>query len=672
MQIFAYILLLTFSLFVCASSYADDDVNALHLDWLDKNVKPGINFYKWANGGWQKKNPIPADHANWGTFHILAEKTQKNVRDILVEAANDKQAKPGSIEQKVGDFYFSGMDTTSINALGIQPLKPQLSLIQSINTLDDLQAAIAHLHSIGVDVFFDFSSMQDFKNSKMMVGAIAQSGLGLPDRDYYLKQDEKFKKVREAYVEHMKRMFALLGASPQQAAKNADIVMQIETSLAKSSLSQVAQRDPNAIYHMMDQKQLAKRFPNITWPKYFTAMGQSKINQVNIGMPDFITMVDQLLQTTPLENLKIYLNWHLIDAFAPYLSSPFVEENFRMLQALTGVQKLQPRWKRVVNTEEMALGFAIGQLYVKKYFSPAAKKEVLEILKNIRQELSTDLQTLSWMTPSTRKAALKKLSMMEERVGYPDKWRDYSKLMVNRGPYVLNIIRANQFLVARNLNKIDKPVDRSEWSMPPQMVNAYYDPSMNNINIPAGILQPPFFDPKAPAALNYGAIGFVIGHEMTHGFDDQGAKFNGKGNLKNWWSQEDLKKFQIATDCIVRQFSQYKVDGLHVQGKLVVGEATADLGGLTLASRAFRNSAAYKTVKTIAGFTPDQQFFIGAAHVWASNIRPELARHLLTIDPHPPSIYRVNGTLSNMQAFQEAFGVPNNSPMVKNNRCVIW
>lgn len=651
----------------------NDATKALHLNWLDTNTAPNQDFFTYANGTWQKQNPIPPEYASWGTFYILQEKNQKTIHQMLMQAANDKQAKPGSIEQKVGDFYFSGMDETSINKLGATPLSAEFSRIDSIKNLADLQTVITHLQLMGVNALFGFGSMQDFKNSSEMIGAAMQGGLGLPDRDYYLKDDKKFQQIRNAYVQHIAKMFELLGDTPTQAAAAAKTVMTIETALAKASMSQTVQRDPHAIYHMMDIKQLEKITPNFSWPHYFTAIGQPNIKRINLAMPEFFTKVNELLPNVSLDDWKIYLRWHLIDAFASYLSQPFVEQNFRMASALTGTEKILPRWRRVVHTENEALGFAIGKLYVEKYFSPDSKKEVLEILHNIRQALRKDLTTLSWMTPATRKAALQKLAMIEERVGYPSKWWDYSNLKIDRGPYVLNVSRANEFLIKRDLNKIGKPIDRSEWGMTPQTINAYYDPSMNNINIPAGILQPPFFDPKAPAAVNYGAIGFVIGHEMTHGFDDQGAQFDGHGNLKNWWTAEDLKKFQAATNCIMKQFSQYKVNGdLPVQGKLVMGEATADLGGLTLAYHAFHASKAYKNAKTINGFTPDQQFFLGTAHVWASNVRPQQLRNMVTTDPHPPMIYRVNGTLANMPQFQSAFAISEPSPMINQNRCVIW
>lgn len=646
---------------------------ALHLDWLDKSFKPSQDFYSYANGSWQKQNPIPPEYSSWGSFSILDETVQKKVHDMLIAAAANKTAKVGSIEQKVGDFYYSGMDEASINKLGVTPLQAEFDRIDAIKNQRDLQAMIASLHSIGVDVFFDFGNMQDYKNSKDMIAVAVQGGLGLPNRDYYLKDEIKFKKIREAYVQHIAKMLELMGDSPEKAKNSAHTIMAIETTLAKASMSETQQRDPHAIYNIKQLQELNTLTPAFSWPDYFRAIGLPQLKRINVAMPEFFKALNKELTHVSLEDWKTYMRWHLLDSYASYLSKPFVDENFHMLSALTGTKQLLPRWKRVVKTENGALGFAIGKMYIDKYFSPDDKREVLDILQNIRTALREDLKTLSWMAPATRKAALKKLSLIEERVGYPEKWWDYSTLSIDRGPYVLNVMRANKFLTKRALDKIGKPVDRTEWAMTPQTINAYYDPSMNNINMPAGILQPPFFDPSAPAAINYGAIGFVMAHEMTHGFDDQGAQFDGYGNLKNWWEPEDLKKFKQATDCIVKQFSQYKVaDNYPVQGKLVVGEATADLGGLILAWKAFHASDAYKDAKTIDGFTPDQQFFLGAAHVWAANIRPEQARNLVTIDPHPPMIYRVNGSLANMPQFQEAFAITAPSPMVNVKRCVIW
>jgi putative endopeptidase len=645
----------------------------LHLDWLDVTSSPSENFYSYANGNWQKQHPIPPEYSSWGTFRILNERVEKIIHEMLIQAADSKTSKPGSIEQKVGDFYYSGMNEALINKMGIAPIQPELDRINSIKNLNDLQSVITYLQSIGVEVGFNFGSMQDFMNSEEMIGAAMQGGLGLPDRDYYLKKDAKFEQIRAAYINYIIKMFELLGDNSINAANAAKVVMRIETTLAQASMSQIAQRDPHAVYHMMNSTQLKVTTPNFSWADYFKAIGYPHIKRINLGMPGFFKKWNELLQTVSLDDWKIYLQWHLLSSYAPYLSQPFVEQDFQMRSAITGTKKLLPRWQRVVDTENDALGFAIGKMYVEKYFPPSSKQDVVEILNNIRDVLRDDLKTLSWMTPPTRKAALQKLDLMTERVGYPSKWWDYSTLNIDRGAYALNVKRANAFLIKRDLDKIGKPIDKSEWAMTPQTINAYYGASMNNINLPAGILQSPFFDPRAPAAVNYGGIGFIIGHEITHGFDDTGAQFDGHGNLKNWWTPEDLKKFQASTHCIMRQYSGYKIEGdIPVQGKLVMGEAAADLGGVILAYHAFHASKDYKTATIINGITPDQQFFIGMAHVWAANIRPEQMRNLITVDPHPPAKYRVNGTLANMPQFQAAFSVPEGSSMVNKHRCIIW
>ena len=672
--------LITLSLALSTPAFSDDLPNKstqandpLNLNWINKQIDPSQDFYAYANGNWKKNNPIPPEYASWGTFNILNERVLDIIHQMLIQASESKNAKAGSLEQKIGDFYYSGMDEALINKLGFTPLNSEFSAIEGIKNIADLQKELARLHLMGVDSLFGFGSMQDFKDSSLVIAAVVQGGLGLPDRDYYLKDDPKFKQIRDAYVNHMSKIFQLLGDKPESADKEAQTVMTIETALAKVSMSQIAQRDPHAIYHMKLVKDLDKETPHFNWQEYLTSMGQGEIKTVNFAMPEFFSGLDKLLVDVSIDDWKTYLRWHLIDEYASYLSQPFVDQNFKMAQAISGTEKQLPRWKRVVGTESGALGFAIGKIYVDKYFPPNSKKEVMDILKNIRTVLSKDIETLSWMTPATRTAALKKLELMQERIGYPEKWRDYSNLMVNRGAYVINVIHANEFLVQRDLNKIGKPLDRTEWAMSPQTINAYYDPSMNNLNMPAGILQSPFFDPKAPAAVNYGSVGFVMGHEMTHGFDDQGAQFDGHGNLKNWWSPNDLSKFNQATKCISDQFSKYTVDGdMHVQGKLVVGEATADLGGITLAYKAFHQSNEYKQAKVIDGMTPDQQFFLGVAHVWAINMRPQQMRNQVTTDPHPPGQYRVNGSLANMPEFQAAFGIPDSSPMVNKPRCVIW
>jgi putative endopeptidase len=669
--------LFTICLLACflQNSYATplEEKDSLHLNWLDKTISAKNDFFNFANGMWIKQNPIPADHASWGSFSFLLEKNKVKIHEMLVKASKNKQAKPGSIEQKVGDFYFSGMDVDNINKLGLKPLNPEFAKIKSIQNINDLQNEVTHLHSIGISVLFGFSSMQDFKDSTKMIGAIEQGGLSLPDRDYYLKDEKKFKHIREEYVKHMIKMFILFGEDKSDAIKHANTVMKIEMDLAKASMSQVDQRDPDAIYHIMNMDEIVKLTPNFLWKKYFIGMGQPELTQINMAMPKFMQALNKALVTYSIADWQTYLNWHLLNGTSSFLSKPFVDQNFKMAQVLSGIEVLPSRWKRVIGSENGLLGFAVGEMFVEKYFSASAKKEVMDMIQNIRIVLKSDLKKLSWMTPATRTEALKKLDLIEDRVGYPDKWRDYSSLEINRGPYILNILRGSAFLVKRDLDKIGQPVDREEWEMTPQTVNAYYHPSMNSINIPMGILQPPYFDPKAPEAINYGGIGVVIGHEITHGFDDQGAKFDASGNLHNWWMPEDLKQFQVATQCIVDQYSNYKVNNdMSVQGKLVVGEATADLGGLILAYQAFHNSANYKKAKTIDGYTPDQQFFLSFAHIWANNMRPEQAGNLVTVDPHPPSKYRVNGTLANMPEFQSAFNVPNKSEMVNKNRCVIW
>ena len=649
----------------------------LHLDWLDKSVDPAKDFYHFADGGWQKANPIPDEYSDWGAFDVLDKHNQELVNGILEAAAADKQAPAGSERRKVGDFYAAGMDEAAIEKAGLDPLLPEFKRIAQIQGTPGLLQEIAHLHMIGVNAVFFFGQTQDLKDSSKVIGNAVQGGLSLPDRDYYLKDDQHFKDVRAAFRTHLINMFNLLGDSVTAATAEADTVIQIETGFAQASMSRVDRRNPDNVYHPMTLGQLTLLTPSFSWDRYFAAMGHPELTGINIGQPDFFKTFDQDLTKVSLADWKTYLRWHLIHGYAPYLSKAFVDENFKLTSAITGAKALLPRWQRVVNEEDGDLGFAVGKLYVAKYFPPSSKKQVLDILHAIRAALKDDLSALAWMSPATRKAALKKLSLMEERIGYPDKWRDYSKLEVKRDSYALNVMRANEFEQKRQLAKIGKPVDKTEWSMTPPTVNAYYSSRFNNINFPAGILQPPFFDPAAPQAVNFGAIGFVMGHEITHGFDDQGARYDAHGNHldgSGWWTAEDYKKFQQATGCISEHFSSYTVvdDKTHIQGDLVLGEATADLGGLTLAWRAFHASKGYKDAKTIDGFTPDQQFFLGAAHVWADNMRPEELIRLVTTNPHPPALYRVNGTLANMPQYQQAFSVPDGSPMVNAKRCVIW
>jgi len=650
-----------------------EQIAALHLDWIDSSADPTRDFFQFANGSWLRKNPIPAAYSSWGVDQILSQQNQDFIHELLQSAAQDSAAAPGSEERKIGDFYASGMDEAGIEKAGAATLAPELQRIEALQQRVDLTAELAHLQMIGVDALFDIGQMQDFKDSTKVIGVAMQGGLGLPDRDYYLKADAKFAKIRAAYLRHLGRSFALLGDSPATAAREARTVMAFETRLARASMPVEEQRDPHAIYHPMNQDALHQAAPAIDWLGYFESVGHPELQQINLATPQFFAAASKEMLEAPLADWRVYLRWHLVEAYSPYLSRAFVDESFRLTQVLRGNKEQLPRWRRVANAEDHALGFAVGHLYVQKKFPPEAKQQVLDILHGIRAALKQDIAGLPWMSEATRAKALDKLALIEERIGYPDVWRDYSALAVDRGPYALNMMRANAFENARELDKIGKPVDRNDWDMTPQEVNAYYDPSMNNINFPAGILQPPYFDPQATLAVNYGAIGAVIGHEITHGFDDEGSQFDGHGNLVNWWTEADTKRFQSGVDCIADQFSQYTVDGgLHVKGKLVTGEAIADLGGLLLALRAFEASPGAAGAPVIGGYTPQQQLFISYGHSWADMYRPELARELATANPHPLPIFRVNGTLANIAAFQQAFKVPQDSPLARKDACVIW
>jgi putative endopeptidase len=652
-----------------ATSDSGSAQDSVHLSWLDKSVDPVQDFYRYANGNFIRQNPIPPAFSSWGQVQILNERNQAIIHDLLQAAAADTAAAPGSEERKIGDFFASGMDEAAVEKAGITPLASEFARIAALKRPAELSAELAHLQLIGVDAAFSLGQMQDFVDSSKVIAALSQGGLGLPDRDYYLKDDPKFAAIRKAYQEHIGRMLQLLGDKPQVAEAAARDVMALETRLAKASMPVEQQRDPHAIYNMRDLPGLAKAAPAIDWPRFLKTSGTPPLTQVNVQMPDFFGAMSHEIETTPIAVWRNYLRWQLVHAFAPYLSGPYVAENFKFVQAVRGTKELLPRWRRVLSTENGALAFAVGHEYVKRHFPPEAKAQVLEILHGVRDALRADLQSLSWMSEATRAKALEKLSLMEERIAYPDVWRDYSKLTIDRGPYVLNVLRANAFESARELAKIGKPVDRNEWTYAPQVLNAFYDDSMNNITFLAAILQPPFFDPTAPAATNYGAVGAVMGHEITHGFDDEGSQFDGHGNLVNWWTKEDNERFQTGVDCIASQFSSYTVDGdLHIKGKLVAGESIADLGGVLLALRAFHATPGYTTAPTIDGFTPDQQFFLAYARMYAEDVRPEQARLWAASDPHPPGNYRVNGTLANVPQFAAAFGGKDNDA----KRCVIW
>ena len=651
-------------------------LKAFDLSMMDRNVKACVNFYQFADGTWAAKNPVPPQYPSWGTFNELQVKNQEILHQILERAAQDRSAQQGSTMQKIGDFYASCMDTKAIDAAGAKPLDPEFKRIAAIDSLQELQSEVARLQSDGVDVLFGFGSIQDEKNSTQVIAGAAQGGLGLPDRDYYIKTDPKSQKLREEYVAHVQKMFELLGDSSQESAAEAKTVMSIETRLAQASMTRVERRNPDKTYHKMSMGQLKNLMPNFVWPAYFQEVGHPAISTVDVAQPEFFKEVSELLKSVPLADWKTYLRWHLIHSAAPALSSNFVDANFDFYgRILEGTPKMEPRWQRCVRATDNELGFALGKEYVKKYFPPEAKARAEKMVQNLIAALREDLETIPWMGPKTRKAALAKLDAFMPKIGYPDKWRDYSAYHVTRASYVENMFNGNLFDFHRDLNKIGKPVDRHTWEITPPTVNAYYNPLKNEIVFPAGILQPPFFDPKGDAAANYGGIGAVIGHEMTHGFDDEGRKFDAHGNLKNWWSPQDVKNFNERAMCVEKQFDSYVgVGNVHENGKLVLGESIADLGGLTLAYRAYEKSLQGKPRRDIDGFTPEQRFFIAWAQNWANNMRPQFARLLLNVDPHPLPRFRANGPPSNMPAFAKAFDCKPGDPMVRppGEQCRIW
>ncbi len=641
---------------------------------MDRTCKPCEDFYKYADGGWRARNPIPAEYPSWGTFNELAERNREALHKILEKLAAEKHAQ-GTEEQKLGDFYASCMDEAAVESAGSKPLDADLARIAGIASLGDLQSAVAELQSRGVGALFGFGSQQDRKNSSEVIAAAFQGGLGLPDRDYYTKTDDKSKTLRDQYVEHVTKMFELLGDAPDKAAGEAKTVLAIETKLAEVSMTRVERRDPDATYHRMDAQQLKTLTPDFSWPTYFQNVSAPPISAVNIGQPKFFEALDRELKTAPLADWKTYLRWHLVHAAAPGLSKNFVQEDFDFFsKTLQGTKEILPRWKRCVQSTDRHLGFALGKIYVHEYFPPEAKERADRMVQNLIAALRDDLGTLPWMGPETKKAALAKLNAFTPKIGYPDKWRDYSAFSVARASYATNVMNGNLFENRRDLAKIGQPVDRTEWGMTPPTVNAYYNAPKNEIVFPAGILQPPFFDASTDDAVNYGGVGAVIGHEMTHGFDDQGRKFDGQGNLKNWWTPDDQKNFEQRSLCVEKQFDSYTVQGdLHENGKLVLGESIADLGGLTVAYKAYQKSLQGKArPKPIDGLAPEQRFFLSWARVWAANDRPEFERMMITVNPHPLDRFRAIGAPSNLPEFAHAFGCKAGDPMVRSEHCQIW
>jgi putative endopeptidase len=643
---------------------------------LDLTIKPCDDFFHYANGEWLKKNPIPAAFDQWGSFNILADHNSDVLHEILDDAAGDATAPLGSNKRKTGDFYSTGMDSAAIEALGAKPIAEYLSSIDAIKDQKEVIAVLTRLYPVFPRTLFGFGSEQDPKQSSEVIGELHQGGLGLPDRDYYFADDARSKNIRDEYVKHMTVMFKLAGDDEGMAAAEAKSIMAFETRLAKSSRTRVERRDPEKNYNKMTQVQLAALAPAIDWKSFFVGIGWNNPSSVDVGQPEFFQAVNAMLDSVSVQDWKSYFRWKVISTSANVLSSPFVQESFHFNGTiLSGTKEMLPRWKRIRGVIDGMMGEALGEVYVAKAFPPAAKERALELVKNIREALRQHINAISWMDDSTKQAALKKLDAIVVKIGYPDKWRDYSSLKIDRTSYGDNIRRARNFEMAYEINKIGKPVDRTEWGMTPPTVNAYYNPSMNEIVFPAGILQPPFFDFKADDAVNYGGIGVVIGHEISHGFDDQGSKFDAEGNLKMWWSAETRKQFDARTAVLAKEFDTYNpIDSAHINGALTLGENIGDLGGLAISYTALENTMKGKKTELIDGFTPEQRFFLSYAQVWRRNVRPERLRMQLKTDPHSPAEFRVNGSLPNLQAFYDAFGCGKTGAMFLSpeKRAMIW
>jgi putative endopeptidase len=644
---------------------------ALDVTAMDRSVDPCVDFFQYSCGGWIKRNPIPPDQSSWDTYSKMQDENLARLRAIL-EAASAPDPNRDAATQKIGDYYSACMDEKTIDAKGAEPLQPDLDRIAKI----DSQPEIADVAAAMVDdnVLFRFDSAQDYRDAEQVIAEADQGGLGLPDRDYYVKDDAKSVDLRKAYVAHVQKMFELLGDKPEVAAAEAQTVMRIETGLAKGSMTRVERRDPKNLDHKMASGDLEKITPDFQWQVYFTKVGLPSLSSLNVTSPKFFKALNEELGKENLADWKTYLRWHLVHADAPFLSAAFVNENFAFYgKTLQGQQELQPRWKRCTRGVDEDLGEALGQVYVEKYFSPQAKQEAVKMVKEIEDAMAQDINSLPWMSAATKQQALVKLHAVANKIGYPDKWRDYSKLEIVRGDELGNVERARKFEFDRQLAKIGKPLDRSEWGMTPPTVNAYYDPQMNDINFPAGVLQPPAFDPNSDAAPNYGDTGGTIGHELTHAFDDEGRQFDAHGNLRDWWTEKDGSEFVKRASCISDQYSTYTIiDDIKINGKLTLGEDVADLGGLILAYMAWKDDTKGQNLQPIDGLTPEQRFFIGYGQSWCGQTRDETKRLRATVDPHSPEKYRTNGVVSNMAEFQEAFHCKAGSPMVNQNRCRVW
>jgi putative endopeptidase len=646
---------------------------SLDLDNLDRSVDPCVDFYKFSCGGWQKNNPIPSDQGSWDVYAKLANENQQFLWGILRDAAAAKERSP--VQQKIGDYFSACMDTAAIDRKGIDPLKPWLARVNGLETREALIAAIAEIHhTVPSSPFFNAGTGQDAVDSDTMIVELRSGGLGLPDRDYYLKTDAKSEKIRQQYVAYIALLFGMIGESSSQSITDADAVLRIETALAKATLSRVDRRDPHKTYHKMTVAELQTLAPAIDWKAYFALQGAPGLASLNVSQPEFAKAVNAELTTEPVADLRAYLRFHIANVAASFIAAPFQQAKFDFFSTtLRGIPAMPPRWKQCTREVDRSMGEALGQEFVRRTFSAAMKAKTLLMTEQIETAMQHEIETLDWMSPETKQEALRKLHAIRNKIGYPNNWRDYSSLTIKPDDYFGNVDRASRFDDHRRWSKLGKPVDRNEWGMSPPTVNAYFSPQMNDINFPAGVLQPPLYDSKLDDAPNYGNTGATIGHELTHAFDDEGRQFDAKGNLKDWWTAADAKGFEDRINCIRDEYAGFViVDDIHINSKLTSGEDVADLGGTLLAYIAWKKQTEGQTLTPRDGFTPDQRFFVGMAQWACENDRPENLRVSALTNPHSPGFARINGVVSNMPEFQKAFSCKAGQPMVREKSCKVW